>query len=78
MHTTTVRFMEDDWNELTIYCESRGISKGQFIRESSIARLAVLNHNAAVRTELMELDDRLSRVERWANRIRSRAPFSGG
>jgi predicted DNA-binding ribbon-helix-helix protein len=41
VHTTTVRFSEETWRELKEVCERDGIATAQYIREATIARLAV-------------------------------------
>jgi hypothetical protein len=41
MHTTTVRFDEQHWQQLGIEAARAGVSKAQYIRDATIARIAV-------------------------------------
>ena len=72
MHTTTVRFGEETWDDLKAVCERDGIATAQYIREATIARLARSAASPQIdrhERELEELRARLDRVERALVRV---------
>lgn len=64
VHTTTVRFSAETWQDLKDACERDGVATAQYIREATIARLAQSAH--APRTDRLEheLGELRLRVER--------------
>lgn len=75
MHTTTVRFPGETWQELKVVCERERIATAQYIREATIARLAQSAQNTRtdrLEEELAELRARIERIERVLQRRMSR------
>lgn len=75
MHTTTVRFAGETWQELKVVCERDGIATAQYIREATIARLAQsaqIPRTDRLEEELGELRARVERIERVLHRRMSR------
>jgi len=63
MHTTTVRFDSETWAQLKDTCSRAGIPAAQYVREATIARLAVGAHVAeviALRRDLEQLRAQLA------------------
>jgi len=44
MHTTTVRFDEENWQQLKAASRRAGVSASQYIRDATVARLAIAAH----------------------------------
>lgn len=75
MHTTTVRFGGETWSDLKAVCDRDGIATAQYIREATIARLALSGQtprNARIEDELDELRGRVERLEHTVSRQRWR------
>lgn len=72
VHETTVRFSDELWMQVQHVSRRNGTSAAQFVREATLARLAVEPHISMLRREvaidLHRLDVRLRRIEerlRW-------------
>ena len=67
MHETTVRFPDELWTRVQRISRREGISAAQFVREATVARVAVETQVAGFRREvsvvLRQLDVRLRRIE---------------
>jgi DNA-binding transcriptional ArsR family regulator len=67
VHETTVRFPDELWAQVQEISQRNGTSAGQFVRDATVARLAVERHVAALRrdvaVELRRLDGRLRQLE---------------
>ena len=75
MHTTTVRFPGETWQELKVVCERNGVATAQYIREATIARLAQstqVPRTDRLEEEVGELRARIERLERVLARRMSR------
>ncbi|HYV15810.1 MAG TPA: hypothetical protein VE972_07305 [Conexibacter sp.] len=72
MHETTVRFTGELWARVRERSEREGISAAQFIRDATVARIAVEEHVRPLRIELdttlRALDQRMRRVEHTLGR----------
>jgi hypothetical protein len=44
MHTTTVRFDDENWHQMKAASRRAGVSVAQYIRDATVARLAVAVH----------------------------------
>jgi hypothetical protein len=80
MHTTTVRFAPSDWKALAEVCERDGVPKAQYIREATVALLAVARERerlAHLERERAELSRRVARLER-ALRLQLATTGAGG
>lgn len=76
MHTTTVRFDDDEWNDLNRECGRLRIAKAAYIRGAVRDRLAVDRNRgplAALADALGQHAERVARIERTLERRRVRA-----
>lgn len=76
MHTTTVRFPRDTWEQLRVGADRDGVAVAQYIREAAIARLATggqLHLVAGLGEEVQLLDLRVRRIEAVLMQAASRA-----
>ena len=67
MHETTIRFSDELWARVRQASRRERMSAAEFVREATLARLAVDEHLALVRVELdaalHAFADRVGRVE---------------
>ena len=67
MHETTVRFTDELWARVRKTSEREGISAAQFVRDATVARIAVDEHVRVLRAEfdatLRNLDGRVRYIE---------------
>jgi hypothetical protein len=67
VHETTVRFTDELWARVRQTSERDGISAAQFVRDATVARIAVEDHQRLLRAELdaslRTLDERVQRLE---------------
>ncbi|MGB2712227.1 MAG: hypothetical protein WBC33_12005 [Conexibacter sp.] len=67
MHETTVRFTDELWARVQQASRREGTSAAQFVREATVARIAVEMHLRPLRSELDaeldKLDDRVRQLE---------------
>jgi predicted DNA-binding protein len=67
MHETTVRFSDELWARVRQASRRERMSAAEFVREATLARLAVDEHLALMRAELdaalQALADRVGRLE---------------
>ena len=72
MHETTVRFTDELWTRVRERSAREGTSAAQFIRDATVAQIAVEEHVRPLRTELdtalRALDQRMQRVEHTLGR----------
>ena len=52
MHETTVRFTDELWARVQQASRREGTSAAQFVRDATLARVAVETHAASLRAEL--------------------------
>ncbi len=71
MHETTVRFSDELWARVQQASRREGTSAAQFVREATVARMAVDTHIALVRSDFdAKLDTLGGRVERIEETLR--------
>ena len=67
MHETTVRFTDELWARVRTTSRREGISAAQFVRDATVARIAVDEHVRLLRAELdsslRDLDGRVQHLE---------------
>lgn len=72
MHETTVRFTDELWARIRHTSKREGISAAQFVRDATVARIAVEEHLRPLRIELdallRALDQRLQQLEQTLQR----------
>lgn len=72
MHETTVRFTDELWASIRQASERDGTSAAQFVRDATVARIAVEQHVRLLRRDLdaslEQLDGRVQRLERALHR----------
>lgn len=72
MHETTVRFTDELWARVRQTSKREGTSAAQFVRDATIARIAVDEHLRPLRIELdallRALDQRLQQLEQTLQR----------
>lgn len=69
LHTTTVRFDADAWEQVGVHADRLGLARSAFIRDATQARIA----RCEVHDEIRQLHDRIDRLEQFVTRaIRAR------
>jgi hypothetical protein len=72
VHETTVRFTDELWARVRQTSEREGISAAQFVRDATVARIAVDEHlrllRAGLDASLQAFDHRVQRLERALRR----------
>jgi hypothetical protein len=72
VHETTVRFTEELWARVRLISQREGISAAQFVRDATVARIAVEEHLRPLRSELdallRALDQRVHQLEQALQR----------
>jgi hypothetical protein len=72
VHETTVRFTDELWARVRLTSEREGISAARFVRDATVARIAVDEHLRPLRIELdallQALDQRLQQLEQTLQR----------
>ncbi len=72
MHETTLRFTDELWRRVRQTSEREGISAAQFVRDATVARIAVDEHLRPLRIELgaslTALGQRMQRLEQTLQR----------
>jgi predicted DNA-binding protein len=72
VHETTVRFTDELWTRVRLISQREGISAAQFVRDATVARIAVEEHLRALRIELdallRALDQRVQELEQALQR----------
>jgi len=67
MHETTVRFSDELWARVQQASRREGISAAQFVREATLARIAVESHVTGLRRDIAvalgRFDRRLRQIE---------------
>jgi hypothetical protein len=67
VHETTVRFTDELWASVRRASERDGTSAAQFVRDATVARIAIDQHVGLLRSELDKsleaLDLRVRRIE---------------
>ncbi len=66
MHDTTIRFSDELWASVQQASRQAGISAAQFVRDATLARIAVDTHITGLRRDLYII---LSRFERRLRQI---------
>jgi predicted DNA-binding protein len=72
MHETTVRFTDELWARVRAASQREGASAAQFVRDATVARIAVDAHVAALRrdveADVQALGNRVQRMEEQMRR----------
>lgn len=72
MHETTVRFTDELWARVRQASKREGISAAQFVRDATVARIAVEEHLRPLRGELdavlRAFDQRMQQLEQTLQR----------
>jgi hypothetical protein len=76
VQTTTVRFAPADWKQLAEVCARDGVAKAQYIREATVAQLAISRERELLARRAREraaLRQRVELIEReLLRRLRAR------